>query len=275
MLLPDRLQKASALSREKGASTWLSALPLTEHGFTLPKSAFHDALALRYGWAPACLPTNCSCGNNFSVEHALSCAKGGFPTIRHNEIRDITASLLTEVCNEVCVEPDLQPVAPNQLNGASANRRQDGARLDVSANGVWGGRHQKTYFDVRVFNPLAPSNRNQSLPAVFRKHEKEKKRAYQQRIQDVKHSSFTPLVLSVTGGMGVEATTFYKRLASLLSHKWDSPYSKTLCWLRCRLSFSLLRSAIQAIRGVPWATCPPSSRSRPDHCGGAHLTMNT
>ncbi len=144
----------------------------------------------------------------------------------------------------MCVEPDLQPVAPNQLNGASANR-QDGARLDVSANGVWGGRHQKTYFDVGVFNPLAPSNRNQSLPAVFRKHEKEKKRAYQQRIQDVEHSSFTPLVLSVTGGMGVEATTFYKRLASLLSHKWDSPYSKTLCCL----SFSLLRSAIQAIRG--------------------------
>ncbi len=144
----------------------------------------------------------------------------------------------------MCVEPDLQPVAPTQ------SCLLDGARMDVSANGVWGERHQKTYFDVRVFNPLAPSNRNQSLPAVFRKHEKEKKRAYQQRIQDVEHSSFTPLVLSVTGGMSVEATTFYKRLASLLSHKWDSPYSKTLCWLRYRLRFSLLRSAIQAIRGA-------------------------
>ena len=27
---------------------------------------------------------------------------------------------------------------------------QDGARLDVLANGVWGGRFEKTYFDVRV-----------------------------------------------------------------------------------------------------------------------------
>ena len=36
--------------------------------------------------------------------------------------------------------------------GASANK-QDGARLDVSANGVWGGRHQKTYFDVRALAP--------------------------------------------------------------------------------------------------------------------------
>ena len=126
------------------------------------------------------------------------------------------------------LNPKLQPVTPDQLNGASANR-QDGARLDVSANGVWGGRFQKTYFDVRVFNPLAPSNQSQTPAATFRKHELEKKRAYQQRVQDIEHSSFTPLVLSVTGGMGVEATTFYKRLAALLSQKWDSPYSKTLC----------------------------------------------
>ena len=101
-----------------------------------------------------------------------------------------------------------------------------------------------------VFNPLAPSNQSQTPAATFRKHELEKKRAYQQRVQDIEHSSFTPLVLSVTGGMGVEATTFYKRLAALLSQKWDSPYSKTLCWLRCRLSFSLIRSALQAIRGA-------------------------
>ncbi len=247
--LPDWLQKAVELSKTKGASTWLTVLPLTEHGFTLHKSAFHDALALRYGWTPTRLPLKCDCGKNFNVEHALSCAKGGFPTLRHNEIRDTTASLLTEVCSEVCVEPNLQPVSPDQLNSASANS-QDNARLDISANGVWGSRFQKTYFDVRVFNPLAPSNRNQSQAATFRKHEMEKKRAYQQRIQDVEHSSFTPLVLSVTGGMGVEATLFYKRLSSLLAQKWDTTYSKTLCWLRCRLTFSLLRSAIQAIRGA-------------------------
>ena len=206
--LPDRLQKAVDLAKVKGASTWLTVVPLTEHGFTLNKSAFHDALALRYGWTPSRLPSKCECGNNFNVEHALSCAKCDFPSLRHNEIRDNTASLLTEVYSEVCDEPDLQPVTSDQLNGASANS-QDGARLDVSANGVWGGRFQKTYFDVRVFNPLASSNRNQAPAAVYRKHELEKKRAYQQRIQEVEHSSFTPLVLSATGGMGNEATIFY------------------------------------------------------------------
>ena len=53
-----------------------------------------------------------------------------------------------------------------------------------------------------------------------------------------------------TGGLANEASTFYKRLASMLASKWDHPYSSTLCWLRCRLGFSLLRSAIQAIRGA-------------------------
>ena len=185
----------------KRASTWLTVLLLTEHGFTLHKSAFHDALTVWYGWTPSRLPSKCECGNRFNVEHALSCAKGGFPSLRHNEIQDITDSLLTEVCSEVCVEPDLQPVTPDQLNGASANS-QDGARLDVSANGVRGGRFQKTLFDVRVFNPLAPSNRNQAPAAVYRKHQLEKKRAYQQRVQEVEHSSFSPLVLSATGCIG-------------------------------------------------------------------------
>ena len=130
----------------------------------------------------------------------------------------------------MCVEPDLQPVTPDQHNDTSANS-QYSAWLDVSANGVWCGRFQKTYFDVRVFNPFAPPNRYQALVEVYRRQELKKKWAYQQQIQEVEHSFFIPLVLSATGGMGNEATTFYKLPALLLVQKWDSPYSMTLCWL--------------------------------------------
>ena len=94
----------------------------------------------------------------------------------------------------------------------------------MSANGVCGGRYENTFFDVRVFNPHAPSNKNQTTSACYRKHEREKKRAYEQRIREMEHSSFTPLVLSATGGMGREATCFYKRLASMLAQKWDYSY---------------------------------------------------
>ena len=51
-ILPPSLVHAMDLSQEKGASTWLSVLPLEEYGFALHKGAFRDALALRYGWSP-------------------------------------------------------------------------------------------------------------------------------------------------------------------------------------------------------------------------------
>ena len=172
--LSSTLQRSMELAREKGASSWLTVLPLSEHGFGLHKSGFQDAMALRYGWTPKNAPSKCECGEVFTVEHALSCPKGGFQILRHNEIRDFTASLLTEVCHDVQVEPELQPLTGESLTNATANT-QDGARLDISANGVWGGRFEKTFLDVRVFNPLAPSNRHSTPSTCYMKHEREKK----------------------------------------------------------------------------------------------------
>ena len=120
------LKRSIELASEKGASNWLSVLPLQEYNFSLHKTAFHDAVALRYGWDPARLPQHCACGTKFTVEHSFTCPKGGFPSIRHNEIRDLTASLLTEVCHEVDVEPHLQPITGEQFTLASSNI-EDGA----------------------------------------------------------------------------------------------------------------------------------------------------
>ena len=133
-----------------------------------------DAIALWYGWTPSRMPTTCACGRKFEVEHALSCAKGAFPSIRHNEIRDLTAHLLTEVVHDICTEPDLQPITNEGLTGATANL-QEGARLDIVASGVWGGKFEKTVFDVRVFNPHAPSNQQGQLSNTYKCHENEKK----------------------------------------------------------------------------------------------------
>ena len=36
----------SLQSKEKGASNWLTVIPIEEHGFTLHKGAFRDALTL-------------------------------------------------------------------------------------------------------------------------------------------------------------------------------------------------------------------------------------
>ena len=95
-----------------------------------------------------------------------------------------------------------------------------------------------------------PTYRNLQLGSVYRRHEKEKKRSYEDRVREVEHGSFTPLVFSTSGGMGTPATTAYKRLASLISCKKNQPYNRVMTWLRCHLCFSLLRSSTTAIRGA-------------------------
>ena len=47
--LNTNLKRAVHLAKEKGASVWLTALPIEEHSFLLTKSEFCDALCLRYG----------------------------------------------------------------------------------------------------------------------------------------------------------------------------------------------------------------------------------
>ena len=46
---------------------------------------------------------------------------------------------------------------------------------------------------MRVFNCFAASNRSSTLSTAFRKHELQKRRAYEERIREVEQGSFTPL----------------------------------------------------------------------------------
>ena len=130
-LSPD-LQRCMELS---SSSSWLSVLPLEEHGFYLHKGEFRDALCLRYGWRPTNMPQLCNCGTQFTVDHAIICHMGGFPTIRHNKI-DIIASFFTEVCHNVATEPALQPLTGERMITRTANS-DEGAHLDIRARGFW------------------------------------------------------------------------------------------------------------------------------------------
>ena len=205
-------------------------------------------LHLRYGWDIRNTPQSCVCGSSFSIDHVMTCKRGGFTILRHNEIRDMTAKLLSEVCHNVATEPPLQPLSGGTFTHRSVNVSAE-AHLDIKARGFWNST-QDAYFDVRVFHPNVPCYHSRDLAAVYKQHESAKKREYNQRVQNVEQGVFTPLVLTTTGSMGREASTFYKRLANMLSQKQDKPYSMVMGWLRCRLSFAILRSAIMCIRGT-------------------------
>jgi len=72
------------------------------------------------------------------------------------------------------------------------------------ASGVLGFKLH--FFDVRVFNPYAPSNRSNP----YRQHENAKHRQYEERVREIEHGNFSPLVFSTSGGMGASTTvTFF------------------------------------------------------------------
>ena len=45
--LPEVLKRSIDLASERGASSWLTTLPIADFGFKLHKGAFRDAIALR------------------------------------------------------------------------------------------------------------------------------------------------------------------------------------------------------------------------------------
>lgn len=91
--------------------------------------------------------------------------------------------------------------------------------------------------------------RGKSLSSCYNRLEGSKCREYQDRIINVEHGSFSPLVFTTSGGMGPSSKIVYKRLASLLSLKLKEHYSRSLLFIRCSIGFALLRSAIQCFRG--------------------------
>ena len=244
--MPDKTQRAVDLACEKGTSNWLTVIPLKDMDFDLNKREFRDAVRLRYDWPIPDQPSVCVCGSMFTVDHAMICKRGGLVIQRHNEIRDLQAELLDMVCYDVQVEPALQPITGEELD-RGANQAPD-ARLDVHCRGFW-ERQRAAFFDIRVCHPNADSYKDLSPKQIYRIHENEKKRKYNSRVTEIEQGTFTPLVFTTTGGMADECLRYHSRLAELLSAKKQESYATTISWVRAKVSFAILRSALLCLRG--------------------------
>ena len=235
------------LAREKGASAWLTALPLKALSYTLNKQEFRDSIALRYSWPINDIPKLCACGTKNSVSHTLDCKKGGFVSMRHDAIRDCTANLLRDAgCKDVRTEPDLLPVDPRKFKRRT--NTQAGARLDVSARGVW-STFERSFYDVRVTHPNCLSNVGKPVADIYIEHQNSKKLEYEERVIESEKGSFTPLIFTTSGGMGPECSMFYKRIAELTAAKKNEQYGIVMNYMRTRLRFAILRSTLIGIRG--------------------------
>ena len=93
-----------------------------------------------------------------TVDHALTCPSGGYPTARHNEVRDLLANVMMDILRDFEIEPKLLLYQGEDLEGKTANRANE-ARLDIRAKGFW-TRQQEAFF-------LYQGNTPQGQPAVI------------------------------------------------------------------------------------------------------------
>ena len=103
----------------------------------------------------------------------------------------------------------------------------DNACLDVKARGFW-CRGQDAYFNVRVLYPNASSYCSLILTSAYKCH-KDNVNMVNALERLIMESLLYWYVLPL-GGMGQEATAFYKRLADFLATHWGQPYSLTIHW---------------------------------------------
>ena len=71
--------------------------------------------------------------------------------MHHNEIHNISANLLREVCSSTCIEPSLQTLSGQSFDLHTANT-EDGAQVDIKAEGFWTVA-QGAFYDIKAIPP--------------------------------------------------------------------------------------------------------------------------
>lgn len=246
-----------------GVSLWLSVLPIRALGLLLSRHEFIDALHLRYGLYHLIsgLPSHCSCKAHplMSVEHALSCNKGGWIGARHDAVRDILTEDIAALGVSTQKETILHPLAPGEVLQYRTGNTDPNARSDIFVLEGLHSEFHSSHIDICGVNRIAPSYIRLSLSSVLKVAEQRKVREYRDRVRAVEHADFIPFVFSSAGHLGPAAQNLLKLIARSLASKRDEPVSQVLCLMRARLSYTILRGALRCVRGP--RTDPVPSRN--------------
>ena len=99
-------------------------------------------------------------------------------------------------------------------------------------------------------NTDSESVRHMPLRKIYEKHEKEKKRHYNDRVMNIEHGTFLlHLCSQLTEGLGQNARCFINIWLIKLLQKNGDRYERVLNWIRCKLSFLVLKASLLCLRG--------------------------
>jgi hypothetical protein len=222
----------------------------------------------------------------FSVQHAMTCKKGGLVIIRHNEIGDELADLASKALTPSAVrdEPSIYPNgrAADPAKASESKRANpppvsrtnssscDEDRGDILIRGLW-ARGTDCILDVRVTDLDCKSNLSKDPHKVLAQHERAKKKKYLEACTEQRRH-FSPFVVSTNGVIGKEAKAVLRRLSALLAEKLDQPYSVACGYVNARMSVAIARATHLCLRGSRVPTGQMSNR-RPQWEDGAGLSL--
>ena len=103
-----------------------------------------------------------------------------FVTIRHKQIRKVTASLLNKIFNDRQIEPQLQSLSVKYCDTKTANKCDD-AQLDVFEVLIL-LEVFKALFQVKVSNSTAFAIQRHHLSKCYTINETKKKEKYNERV---------------------------------------------------------------------------------------------
>jgi hypothetical protein len=192
---------AKRLERMGETGAWLSVIPNRFDGTELSREEFQDNLAIHYGLRPRGLPECCDgCNEPFTVEHGLSCKKGGFAGQRHDDVCEELAHLcsMSLMSSRISSEPEI--FYGRELNAAHRTEGEvlgDEARGDVGAHGFW-KRGRTTIFDVIICDTDAKSYENRTSKKVLESASLRKKSNYEEACLE-RRRDFTPMIYSIDG----------------------------------------------------------------------------
>ena len=222
---------------------------------------------------PQDIPAICDgCGYSFSIDHALSCPKGGLFLARNDDDAKDWGALgsWALIPGAITYKPKINSSAVQVERTGSVARQKSGtadggtdtvgdaqggsgptvkgadvlarrtvhvevpaeSRADVSAHTFW-KRGATAMFDILIVNLDAGSHLRMTLEKDLANVEKEKNYLYLQACLE-RRSTFTPMVYSADVIPRAEALSAQKRLATLLSYKLEREYTEMydFVWMR-------------------------------------------